>query len=224
MTKIGKFLGGCAAALLALAVARADTIETFTHTTATTTVPFTDTFLLPGFDTSLGTLDDITITLDATGTAEVDVMNGTASPLSFTGATAKIPVSLTGPGPTSTSVTLSAGPTSGTAAPGFNAFPGLLASATNSVMVIPADFSLFEGLGLIVSVNVNAGSGTYSGISEPGLFFGGSSTAGAVTTIAYSFLPASTSVPEPATVSLFGGALLGIGYLLKKAVPSRKRP
>jgi len=169
-------------------------------------------------------LDDITITLDATGTAEVDVMNGTASPLSFTGATAKIPVSLTGPGPTSTSVTLSAGPTSGTAAPGFNAFPGLLASATNSVMVIPADFSLFEGLGLIVSVNVNAGSGTYSGTSEPGLFFGGSSTAGAVTTIAYSFLPASTSVPEPATVSLFGGALLGIGYLLKKAVPSRKRP
>jgi len=223
MTKSGKFLTSVAAALVVLAVARADTIETFTHTTATTTVPFTDTFLLPGFDTSLGTLQDITITLDATGTAEVDVFNDTGSSQTFTGAMATIPVSLTGPGPITTSVTLSAGPTSGTATPGMSAFPGLPASASNMVLVSPADFSLYEGLGLIVSVNVNGGTGTYTGNSIPGVFFGGSSTAGAVTTISYDFLPASTKVPEPATVSMFGGALLGIGYLLKKAVPGRKQ-
>jgi hypothetical protein len=224
MTKSGKFLTSMAAALLMLAVARADTIETFTHTTTASTVPFTDSFLLPGFDTSLGTLEDITITLDADGTAEVDVINVTAIPQAFTHATATIPVSLTGPGPTTTSVTLSAGPTSGTAAPGLNSFPGLPASATNTVDVSPADFGMYEGLGLIVSVDVAAGTGTYGGTSNPGVFFGGSSTAGAVTTISYDYMPGSTThVPEPATVSLFGVALLGIGRLLKKATRSGKR-
>ena len=224
MTKTGKFLVSTAAALLVVAVARADTIETFTHTTATTAVPFSDPFLLPGFDTSLGTLDGITITLDANGTAEVDVINTTGTSQSFHNATATIPVGLTGPGSTSTSVTLSAGPTSGTAAPGLDAFPGLPASATNTIVVSPADFALYEGLGLIVSVDVTANSGTYGGTAPTGVFFGGSSSVGAVTSIAYSYLPASTpSVPEPASVSLFGGALLGIGYLLKKAVPSGKR-
>lgn len=169
-------------------------------------------------------MEDITITLDADGTAEVDVVNITATSKTFIGATATIPVSLTGPGPTTTSVTLSAGPTSGTAAPGLNTFPGLPASATNTVDVSPADFGLYEGLGLIVSVDVAAGTGTYTGTSLPGLFFGGSSTVGAVTTISYDYLPStSTTTPEPATVSLLGIALLVIGRLLKKATPSGKR-
>jgi hypothetical protein len=215
MMRAGKFLLSIAGAMMALAVARADIIETFSHTTPTSAVPFTDVFLLPGFDTSLGVLDTITLTLETSGTAEVDVLNLTGSPQAFTGAKAVIPVTLTGPGGVSTAASLSAGPESGVAAPGSNAFPGLPASASNSVGVLPADFSLYEGSGPIVSVTIDAGSGTYSGSAVPGVFFGGSTTADAITTIDYAYSP-STTIPEPATMSLFVGTLLGISFVLKK--------
>jgi hypothetical protein len=224
--KTTKFLLAIAWMIGVSGVAHADTVETFSHTTPTQSVPFMDTFLLDGFNTSLGTLDGITITLDATGTAEVDVFNAVGSPESFTGAKATLPISLTGPAGVTTAVVLSAGPLSGIAAVGFNTFPGLPDSVTSSVSVLPADFVSYEGLGLIVSVIINAGNGTsglgtYTGSSVPGVFFGGSSTAGAVTTVSYAYDPSTTTIPEPATMSLLGGALLGISFFLKRFVTPR---
>jgi hypothetical protein len=224
MNRMGRLLAGAAAGLLALAAARADTIETFTNTIAPTSVPFSDTFSLPGFDSALGTLDAITITLDASGSADVVVDNTTSSSQSFSDANATIPVSLTGPGGLTTTVSLSAGPFSGTVPPTTTVtLPGSPGSVTGTITVPSADFSLFEGMGLIVGMDVNAGSGTFSGTSSPGVFFGGSSTLGALTSISYSFSPASTTIPEPATVALFGGALLVMGSLLKKTLRAGKR-
>ncbi len=219
MNRIGRFLAGTAAGLLALTAARADTIETFTNTIAPTSVPFSDTFSLSGFDTALGTLDAITITLDATGSADVVVDNSTSSSQSFSDANATIPVSLTGPGGLTTMVSLSAGPFSGTVpATSIVSLPGSTASVTGTITVPSADFGLFEGVGPIVSLDVNASSGTFSGTSSTGVFFGGSSTLGAVTSISYTFSPATTTIPEPATVALFGGALLVMGSFLKRTL------
>jgi hypothetical protein len=219
--KTAKFVLAFAWIMGASGAARADTIETFKYTTPTKSVPFTDTFLLDGFDTSLGTLDAITLTLDTKGTVEVDVINLTGLPQSFTNASAIIPITLTGPAAVTTTVNLTAGPFIGTAAPFSNAFPDLRASATSFVSVLPADFGFYEGLGLIVSVAIDAGSGTYSGTAAPDVFFGGSSTADAVTTVSYAYTPSTTMIPEPATMSLFGGALLGISFFLKRFVPQR---
>jgi hypothetical protein len=201
--KTAKFLMAIAWMMGASGVARANTIETLSHTTPTQSVPRMDTFLLDGFNTSLGTLDAITLTLDATGTAEVDVFNSLGSPESFANASAKIPIS-------GTAVSF-----------GVNAFPGLLGSANNSVSVLAADFVDYEGLGLIVSVKIDAGRGTYGGSANPGVYFGGSSTAGAVTTVSYMHDPWTTRIPEPATMSLLGGALLGISFVLKRFVPQK---
>jgi hypothetical protein len=205
----------------AFGVARADTIKTFSQPMPTSSVPFTYTFPLPGFNTSLGTLDAITLALKTTGTVEVDVENLNFSPESFTNATASIPITLTGPAGVTTTVDLSAGPLSGTAAPFFNAFPGLVASATGSVSVLPADFVDYEGLGLIGSVSIDATPGTYLGNSASNVSFGGSATASAVATVSYAYDPSSSTIPEPATMSLLGGALLGISFFLKRFVTPR---
>jgi hypothetical protein len=223
MIKTTKCLLGITSMMLSLAVVRADTIETFTHTTATSSVPFTDTFVLPGFDTSLGTLDSITITFESTGTAQVNVINIAITDESFSGAMAIIPVTLTGPGPVTSTIDLSAGPFSGSAAPGNTPIIGSPQDVTNTVSVPSADFSLYEGVGPTVSVVVDAGTGTYSGSGAPGkLFFGGTATAGALTTVEYAYAPSSMpTVPEPASMTLLGGALLGICFCVKRFVAQR---
>ncbi len=224
MNRIGRLLASAAAGLLVLTAARADTIETFTNTIAPTSVPFSDTFSLPGFDIALGTLDAITITMDASGSADVVVVNLLSTTQSFSDANATIPVSLTGPGGLTTTVSLSAGPFSGTV-PGASmvSLPGSTGSVTGTITVPSADFSLFEGIGPIVSLVVDASSGTFSGTASAGVFFGGSSTLGALTSISYGFSPAATTIPEPATVALFGGALLVMGSFLKKTLRAGHR-
>lgn len=226
MSRIGKFLMSTALVMMALAVVRADSMETFMHTTPTQAVPFTDPFSLPEFNTSLGTLDSVTLTIDATGTADVRVLNIGPSSETFTDATATTPVTLTGPGPVSTSVSLSAGPISGTALPFFpsffvNDFPGLAASASGFVDVPTADFGMYEGTGsMMVTVTVDASNGSYAGTGPSTLLFGGSASAGAVTTITYDFTPSTTPppppIPEPATMSMVGGAMFGLVSFLKR--------
>jgi hypothetical protein len=195
-------------ALAALAVApKADAaFETFSHTTPTATVPFTDSFTLPKFDTSLGTLTGITITLSTSVTAEVDIFNATGSPAAFTNATATIPVTLTSPTETVSTTTTATTPT-GIAAPGFSAFPGLTSNTSSTVTVALANFGQYEGVGGgSASYSAAFSGGSYSGSSIPGVFFGGTATAGGITSITYTYSPAA--IPEPASMAM---VVIGLG-------------
>ena len=62
------------AAVLASTAAFATSMESFSHVTPSMPVPFTDNFLLPSFNTALGTLTGVTISLTASGTAVVDIV------------------------------------------------------------------------------------------------------------------------------------------------------
>jgi hypothetical protein len=183
------------------APARAAMIS-YSHTTPSQSVPLTDTFLLNGFDPSLGTLTGVTLELDTNATAEVDVVNLSPDPGAFTNATASIPVTITGPASTSVTDTLMAGPISGTTTnnPGVTPCPGLPALDSNSTSVPSIDWSLYIGVGPIVPVTASSTTGTYSGsTASPNVLFGGSAVAGAVTTVTYTYTP---TVPEPASIGL----------------------
>lgn len=181
------------------ASAQANTIS-YSHTTTSQAVPLSDSFSLNGFDPSLGILTGVTLELDTSATAEVDILNFSGSPESFSNATATIPVTATGPGPTLVTNNLMAGPISGTASilyPGTNQYPGNPANDNNSTSVAPADFGPYIGVGPIVLVDVSANTGSYQGTGN-NLFYGGSAVAGAVTTVTYTY----TVVPEPASMGL----------------------
>jgi uncharacterized protein (TIGR03382 family) len=210
------------AALVSMGLAAAQGVQaqvitqTFTVPTGTV-VPFNQNFTFNLFDTTLGTLDQVTLSLSTSITAEVDVFNSLATPQAYTNATASIPVTVTAPDSVTETATGIAGPVSGTANPGFNAVTGLPANANTSQMIPMGDWGFYEGIGPQTgNLNASSTSGTYSGNANPGVFFGGSATAGATITITYLYQPAGT-IPEPgATTFLAAGVLGSLGMVLRR--------
>jgi hypothetical protein len=192
-------------------------VQTFTIPTAPTS-SINDTFTFNTFNSSLGILGGVTLTLSTSITAEVDIFNSSGGNLAFTQAEASIPVTLTGPGPTIVNETATAGPFSGTATPGFNAFPGLTANASNTVAVPQADWGLYENppSGLTGTLTATSASGSYSGSGSSDLFFGGSATAGGTITLTYLY-QAAGSIPEPGTTTFLAAGVLGsLGMVIRR--------
>jgi hypothetical protein len=195
-------------------------VQTFTFGSPTPqNVPINDTFTFNTFNQSLGLLGGVTLTLSTSITAEVDIFNSTGSNQAFTNAEASIPVTLTGPGPTVVNETATAGPFSGTASPGFNAFPGLTANASSTVNVLQANWLLYENppSGLTGTLTATSTNGNYSGSGAGGaLFFGGSATASGTITLTYLYQTAG-SIPEPgATTFLAAGVLGSLGMVIRR--------
>jgi hypothetical protein len=139
----------------------------------------TEDLSLGKFDTSLGTLDSITIDLFSENTVQSEIINFTA----LNGLT--------------TSVTASAGPFSGTASARSVTVDGSSTptSANSSAAVAPGDFPLYEGVGpQTFDVSVLVGEPFIEGSGACLAFAGLGSSYGSVEVI-YSY----ASVPEPGT-------------------------
>jgi hypothetical protein len=208
-----------ATALLAMAssAAMAESVS-FSHTTVSQATPFTDTFSLPNFDASLGTLNSVAIDLAYTTTGEVDIDNATGALQTFTDAYSSTPLTVSVPDILPVTINARAGPIDGVADPGANPFPGLTGSGTLFITFSGSDLSAFETppSGSTDTYSVEADLGSYHGSSVAGVFFDGSAAAGGVTTVTYDYTPGASSTPEPATIVLLGGALAGLGLLNKR--------
>lgn len=226
-----------AAAALALCAAcpgpgRAAVIG-YSHVTPRAAVPFTDVFTLPNFDPALGALTGVTVSATTDAVAEVNVFNATARARAFSGARASVPLTVTAPAGVTLDVVATAGPIGGTAAPGYNAFPGNPASGSGSIELpasvfaafigpVPGRFSMAPG-----RYAAEFGDATFGGTSVPGVFFGGNALAGGTTTVTYTYTaapvaapvppPRPNPVPEPTSLALLGAGLLGA------LAPRRKR-
>ena len=190
----------------------------YSQTIPTAAVPYTYNFTLPTFDSTLGTLTGVTIDLSTSATAEVDVFNATGSSQSFTNAFANLPITVTGPDTSTASTTVSAGPLSGTANPGFNTFPGITGTGTGSTSVPSSGFALYQTPGgAPANFAAAVSGGTYGGTAAPGVFFSGSATAGGTVKITYTYTVPNGSVPEPGSVVLLcAGGISGAGVLLRR--------
>ncbi len=191
---------------------------TYSHTTPTQTVAFTDTFSLPQFNPTLGDiLTGITMSLSYNTTGAVDIFNTVDTPQSFTNAQTVTPLALTAPDSLSLSTNALAGPVNGIATAGLveTVVTGLTGSGMLSLPVPTSDWSLFKGSGTFSSTL--AGGATSFSVTVPAALYykGDNSTVGATTTITYDYASLST-VPEPATLALFVSGLLGIGFFVIK--------
>ncbi len=211
-TRVALVLAFCTSSLLAVTTS-------YSHTTTTQAVPFTDTFTLPEFTPPLGdTLTGITISLSYNTTGAVNLFNSATTAQAYTSVETTAALALTAPDALMITTNAVAGPVSGTASGGIvTAVPGLTGSGMLSLVVSSADWSFFEGTGTFSS-SLAAGDFNYSVAGSKSLFVqGDTATVGATTTITYAYVTTS-SIPEPATMGLIGSALLGIGFFARRRI------
>jgi hypothetical protein len=218
MTALRRIFTATALVAMASSAAMADSIS-FSHTTVSQEAPFIDTFSIPGFDTSLGTLNSVTIQLAYTTTAELDVFNATGVPQAFTEGYASSPLTLNGLDGLSLTTNAVAGPIDGVANPGETPFPGLSGGGTLTITVPDSDFSAFEMPPAASTYSVEGAAGSFNGSSVAGVFFGGSASAGGVTTVTYDYGAPIASVPEPTAMALLGSVLVALRLLQRFLQP-----
>ncbi len=200
--------------MLCASAANAAVVE-YSSVLASNPTPFSTTFSLKLFDSSLGTLNGVSFSLLSHVTGSIDVINILSTPQAFTDAFARIPVKVTSSTLDATSVTATyiTMLASGTALSGVlvNSFPGVTGTASNSVSVLSADIAKYVRLGGGDAMFTAATTGAnFGGTSVPGVFFGGSAVADAKFTIQYDYSPVS-AVPVPAAALLFGSGLMSLG-------------
>jgi hypothetical protein len=197
--------------------------EMFTHTTPQQGIPFTDTFTLPSFDQSLGSLTAVTISLANTTIGNVVVYNITGASQNFTDATASIPESLTSIAGSLTS-TISAGPLSGTAGPGVTFYSGLASKSTSTLRA--TNLGAFTTSGAVpLSFSLVSGAASFAGnTTAPGgtVFFGGDATVGSLTTVSYTYNTPADVVAEPGTWGLVASSCLVVLLTARKRIGKRK--
>lgn len=214
------------AALLAATAANAATVS-YSHTSANSTAPYTDSFTLPAFNAALGTLTGVSVSFSASGSASIDVVNGNTTARAFSNATAVVTATITGPASLSQQVSLSAGPVADTVAarpggPGtFGTFSASGLTVTGSASANPANLAAYTNPPAAVNLNfsVDFSDGNYTGTAGSGVFFGGSANVGGITTITYTYdaaPPPPPPVPAPATLALFGLGLGLVGFARRR--------
>lgn len=212
-----------AIAALGSMAANASFVE-YSSTISPQAVPFSGGFTVQKFDTALGTLTGVTLSLTSNINAQIDIWSNLAAPATFTNASASLPITVASLAPDSTSLTATAIATvpSGSALPsmpgGFiNTYSGIVGTHTASTAVLPLNWTYYMGLGLgSVSFSASAGAGTFSGTGPSGLFYSGSGVADGLFKIRYDYNEAVSAVPLPAAAWLLGSGLLAIGGSMRR--------
>jgi hypothetical protein len=182
--------------------------ETFSHTTAQAGVPFSEMFTLPTFDTSLGMLVSVQITLSSSVTTDLDIYSkGTYT---FTNATGTVPIVVTGPDGSSIMTSTTATVASGNLVYGDNLYNGITGTGSSS-LTLTTGLSSYESVGGVgATFNAAFNGATYGGTTSAPpnqVFFGGGASAGGTTTITYTYAP--FAVAEPASAVLVALGLCG---------------
>jgi hypothetical protein len=177
------------------------------------------------FDPTLGTLNYVEIIAWANGAVTENVSNhSTTTAESFTNGTASISLAFSGTGFTTITLNPSAsGLSGGPIAPGdvLNGTPQSISADTTAgggtfIFNIGSLLAPFIGTGTIGNLQATGGPSAAGGLGGPDLFYNANGTVGGTLAVLYDYSPAPTGTPEPATMALMGGALVGIGMLGKR--------
>lgn len=183
------------------------------------TITAPGTFDFSQFDTTFGTLTNITVNLSTSVNTTLTVFNSTSNALSFSSATVSVPFALTFTGGTGTYnfAGVATDNTGAVIAP-FTSFMETI-NATNATSFDISPFAGYTGTGTTPNFSLaSGGQASASGTGGQGLLYGGQGTGSVIASITYTYTPPSTGAPEPATMTLFGSALLGIGFFARKRI------
>ncbi len=180
---------------------------------STPTIGYTPTFDLPvaGFNTALGTLTGVVVTLTSSVTGSIALKNNGATTTNVSALLTDVNENVL-PGSVTKNVTLTLGPfTNSKLGARASTGPHAVSGSTTTVTTYSAGLNVFDSTWDIVtgdfgSLSVNPGNGdgtaTYS------------DTGSVLVSAAYTFMPSSTaSLPEPTAMALLGSALAGLGLL-----------
>jgi hypothetical protein len=176
------------------------------------------------FDPTFGTLNYVEIIAWANGTVTESVSNHSATTAeSFTSGIATVNLAFSGTGFTTITMTPSASGLSG----GPIAANGLFVSDPQTInadttaggglfISLPFLLSPFEGTGTIGSLTAAGGPSSAGGSGGPDLFYNANGSVGGTLAVLYDYTPPPSGVPEPATMALMGGAMIGLGMIGKR--------
>lgn len=205
-----------AAVLAALSVGSANAALSFSNAEQTTEI--SQSGFLDLFDTNLGTLNSVTLTLNGGMTTTIDLSNSAAQSqtargtgtvdLSFTSSLAGLDLS---------AVLLNLTATTGlqTLAPGASASFGPLTD-TDTIALTPTAALFGAAGGGTFSISCESFSGL--GVSGGGGNVAASqtTTAGCGASIAYDYTPTTNKVPEPASMALVGLGMMGLAAIRRR--------
>lgn len=198
--------------------------QTHTYNFPSGEAPFTHMFDLDLFDSNLGELLGVKVTLNATSQGEVSVYNpSTTTTRSFTAVSVAVPLTVTGPASTSVAFNLVATYNPGSAvsiAPRETLdYSGIPGSGTSDTVVSSGNFGSYQAAGGGISDNaivVTSTEASASGTGSPGLLYGGTASAFGSVVVEYTYNQAVPEVPEPGTYALLGSGLVAFGLYRRR--------
>jgi hypothetical protein len=223
---ISKTVFGCAtAALLITGTALAqDTTETesFSIGAPLQTLSPSGDFTLPDFNTSLGTLESVDITLSIRSCSTIEVFNTSSNPQAFSNASLSLLGSVTGPNGLELNTTLDTVVPTGLAQSGINSLSTGKEIASTQESPTAAQLSLWENqAGGVLDFSYVKGNPTFQGTDVGGdnLLFGGNLKAYGDVTVEYTYLSNNDpgtplAAPEPSGKYLSGLAAGAMALML----------
>jgi hypothetical protein len=210
----------CATGWLLSSVAASAQTETFVSSSYLLSAAGPNDFSVPSFNSDLGTLQGVDITLMFNLCPEISIYNSTNAGVDFMNASINLPLEVTGPGAIDFSTSLDATDHCGEAKPGVTTRKLAAISTSGSEEVASNNLDLWENQPHeLVSLAATLGDPTFQGTAHgSGLFFGGSSTEWGKITVEYTYASGILATPEPR-----GTYLTAIVGLAMVAIVLRRR-